>query len=65
MDIVSARDGIPNMFFFVNKESTREEKQQNSIFLLYSQPGAPVSPNSHSRQYQAPSVSVLFIDISA
>lgn len=47
------------------RKREREEKQQNSIFLLYSQPRAPVSPNSHSKQYQALSVSVLFIEFSA
>lgn len=55
------------MFFF-NRERKRErekKKQQNSISLLYSQPRAPVSPNSHSKQYQALSVSVLFIEFSA
>lgn len=61
MDIVRAGMAYKNVFF--NRE--REEKQQNSIFLLYSQPRAPVSPNSHSKQYQALSVSVLFIEFSA
>lgn len=58
------RDGIQKCFFFFLQRE-REEKQQNSIFLLYSQPWAPVSPNSHSKQYRALSVSVLFIEFSA
>lgn len=51
-----------NVFFF---SMEREKKQQSSIFLLYSQPKAPVSSNPHSKQYRAQPVSVLFIEFSA
>lgn len=62
VDAVNA--GIAYKHFFL-KHKEKEEKQQNSIFLLYSQPRAPVNPNSHSKEYQALSVSVLFIEFSA
>lgn len=64
-------DGTQQMLllFFTKRERKGvgkwRGKQLNSIFLLYSQPRATVSPNSHSKQYQALSVSVLFIEFSA
>lgn len=62
---MSARKAYKHASFFFHEKREKEEKQQNSIFLLYSQPRAPVSPNSHSKQYQALPVSVLFIEFSA